>query len=379
MSFSPEDHEFMQRALALAEGGRGAVEPNPLVGCVIVREGGVIGEGRHLQFGGPHAEVLALRAAGKAARGATMYVTLEPCDHEGKTPACAPAVAAAGIRRVVAATLDPTSTEASGGVRILRAEGVEVDVGPCREEAVCLNAGFFKLAATGRPLVIAKWAMSADGRIATRTGDSQWISSEEARRAVHGLRGRVDAVIVGGRTALQDDPLLTCRDAEARRTVARVVVCGTECPAVDSRLVQTAREAPVLLAHDPQRPPEGLAELADAGCELLPVAGERDDGRVDAGALLDALGARRMTNVLVEGGGELLGDLFDSGLVDRAIVFIAPRIIGGADAVAPVRGLGAASVRDGFVLTDVSRGQVGTDVLIEGWVADPMQWAPPVL
>ncbi|MCK4373972.1 MAG: bifunctional diaminohydroxyphosphoribosylaminopyrimidine deaminase/5-amino-6-(5-phosphoribosylamino)uracil reductase RibD, partial [Candidatus Brocadiae bacterium] len=317
MAFSEQDRAFMHRALALAEQGRGSVEPNPMVGAVIARGGRAVGEGYYQQFGGPHAEVLALREAGELARGAAMYVTLEPCDHEGKTPACAPAVAESGLRRVVIAALDPTARKKAGGVEILTERGVSVQVGLCREEAARLNAGFFKLAATGRPLVIAKWAMSADGKIATATGSARWISSPEARKLVHRVRGRVDCVIVGSRTALGDDPLLTCRQAERRRVAARLVLCGAGLPAADSRLARTVGEAPVLLAYPADHPPEGLDGLVELGCEALAVqVSERAPRRVDPEKLLEELGARRMTNVLVEGGGEALGSFFDARLVD---------------------------------------------------------------
>lgn len=365
----------MRGALALAEQGRGSVEPNPMVGAVIARGGRAVGEGYYQQFGGPHAEVLALREAGDLAGGAAMYVTLEPCDHEGKTPACAPAVAESGLRRVVIAALDPTAGKKAGGVEILTQRGVSVQVGLCREEAVRLNAGFFKLAATGRPLVIAKWAMSADGKIATATGSARWISSPEARQLAHRVRGRVDCIIVGSRTALRDDPLLTCRQGERRRVAARLVLCGASLPAADSRLVQTVGEAPVLLAHPADHPPEGLDGLVELGCEALAVqVSERAPRRVDPEKLLEELGARRMTNVLVEGGGEALGSFFDARLVDRVMVFVAPLIIGGAQATTPVAGEGARELDQALGLTECETQAVGCDTLIEGWAVDPLTW-----
>ena len=377
MTFTEEDREFMAQALALAEQGRGFVEPNPMVGAVVVQDGRVVGEGHYRRFGGPHAEVHALRQAGDRARGATMYVTLEPCDHEGKTPPCAPLVAESGLKRVVMCTLDPTAARRAGGARLLARRKVRVEAGLCREEAARLNAGFFKLAATGRPLVVAKWAMTADGKLAAASGSSRWISSPPSRHLVHRVRGQVDCVIVGSRTATLDDPLLTCRDAERRRVAARLVVCGTSLPAPQSQLVQTAVESPVLLAHPAGRAPEGLDALTARGCEALPVPAEpHAPGRVDLGALLDELGARRMTNVLVEGGGELLGGLFDAGLVDRVMIFVAPLIVGGAGATTPVAGKGVEAVEDGLRLRDCRSERVGPDVLIEGWAVDPLQWVP---
>jgi len=385
LGFDEQDRSFMERALALAERGRGYVEPNPMVGAVVVKDGRIVGEGHYEHFGGPHAEVAALRQAGERARGATLYVTLEPCDHEGKTPACAPLVAGTGLGRVVICTADPSDARPRGGIEALGQHKVLLEEGLCREEAVRLNAGFFKLAATGRPLVTAKWAMSADGKLATPTGESRYISSAASRRLVHELRGRVDCIIVGSRTVARDDPLLTCRDAERRRTAARLVLCGASAPAPGSRLVQTAAEAPVMLAYPAARPPEGLAGLVALGCEALPVEGARP-GRVGPERLLDELGRRRMTNVLVEGGGEVLGSFFDAGLVDRVVAFVAPLVIGGAGATVPVAvpgaastpvaGRGARSIGEAIRLQACETRSLDGDVLIQGWAVDPLRWAP---
>jgi diaminohydroxyphosphoribosylaminopyrimidine deaminase/5-amino-6-(5-phosphoribosylamino)uracil reductase len=367
----------MKRALGLARRGRGRVEPNPMVGAVIVRDGSVVGEGYYHRFGGPHAEVHALKAAGESARDATLYVTLEPCDHEGKTPACAPLVAASGVSRVVVATPDPTCTTPDGGIGLLRRQGIAVDVGACAEAACELNAGFFKLAATGRPLVTAKWAMSLDGKIATHVGSSKWITSEGARARAHALRGRVDCIIVGGRTVEADDPFLTCRSARPRRVAARLVVCGRHAPSPACRLARTAREVPVVLAYPAAAPPEGLAALERLGCELLPLPGDGGPAtRVSVDALLAALGARRMTNVLVEGGGGILGSFFDAAAVDRVTAFVAPLIIGGAGATAAVAGRGVAQVADAHALSMLKVRRTGADLVVEGRLSDPMQWLP---
>jgi len=367
----------MQRALELAEQARGYAEPNPLVGAVLVRDGRAVGEGHTRPYGGPHAEVEALRQAGPRAEGAEMFVTLEPCAHHGKTPPCAPALVEAGLRRVVMAVLDPTPKTGGRGLRLLTEAGLETAVGLCREEAVRQNAAFFKGAALGRPLVIAKWAMSLDGRIATRTGASRWISGEPARHAVHRVRGRVDCVIVGGRTAGLDDPLLTCRDAERRRTAARLVMCGRAVPAVESRLVRTLKEAPVLLAYPDGRVPEGLGALVRRGCEALPVeAMDGAPGRVAPPALLDELGRRQMSNVLLEGGAEVLGAFFETGQVDRVMVFVAPKVLGGAGAPSAVGGRGAEAPGDAPRVREPEVSALGEDALIQGWVSDPLAWAP---
>jgi diaminohydroxyphosphoribosylaminopyrimidine deaminase/5-amino-6-(5-phosphoribosylamino)uracil reductase len=370
----PQDHEFMARALALAEEGRGYVEPNPMVGAVLVKDGRVVAEGYHERFGAPHAEAVALDRAGPNARGATLYVTLEPCCHPGKTPPCAPRVAEAGVRHVLAATPDPTPKTAGKGAALLRERGVDVTFGLCGDEAVRLNAGFFKLAAVGLPLVIAKWAMTLDGRTATRTGDSKWISSAESRRFVHEIRGQVDCVIVGTGTVKHDDPLLTCRDGERRRTAARLVMCGADAPALQSQLVRSVSDAPVLLAYRQYRPPPGINLLIDAGCTALPLP--EVNGRVGVDALLAALGDKQMTNVLIEGGSRVMGGFFDADAVDKAVVFVGPRVFGGEGAASPVAGAGAATVSDARTLLHCEQTACGRDVLVQGWVHDPVQWLP---
>jgi diaminohydroxyphosphoribosylaminopyrimidine deaminase/5-amino-6-(5-phosphoribosylamino)uracil reductase len=377
MDFVEQDRAFMQRALALAERARGSVEPNPMVGAVVVRDGRIIGEGYHRRFGGPHAEVLALSQAGEQARGATMYVTLEPCAHHGKTPPCAPAVADAGVQRVVTAVIDPTEKTRGKGLALLNERGVLTQVGLCKGDAVRLNAGFFKLVAVGYPLVTAKWAMSADGKIATRTGSARWISSAESRQLVHCLRGEVDCITVGCRTVLLDDPLLTCREAESKRVAARLVLCGGSVPPPDSRLVRSVGEAPVILAYPAGQPPDGLGRLRGLGCETLAVASLEDaPRRLDLKELLGELGRREMANVLVEGGAQVLGAFFDGGLVDKVMVFVAPVVIGGAGALTAVAGLGKPTVEEALRLREGRVQAVGPDVLIEGWAVDPLAWAP---
>ena len=377
VDWTEDDRRFMRTALELARRGEGCVEPNPMVGAVIVRDGRVVGQGYHHQFGGPHAEVFALAEAGDQARGATLYVTLEPCAHYGKTPPCAPQVVRADLARVVCATADPMAHAGGRGIGMLREAGIRAEVGLCREEAAFLNAPFFKRCSTGKPLVIAKWAMSADGKIATRTGDSRWISSAASRKLVHEIRGKVDAIVIGRGTARRDDPLLTCRDAERRRAAARVVLCGSDLPDVSSRLVQTAREIPVLLAYPQDAPADGLQELIESGCEAMPLAALADaPHRVDPEALLAALGERGATSVLVEGGSEVLGSFLDCGAIDRAMVFVCPLMIGGAQAVTAVGGKGIESIQEACALRHVEVRQVGPDVLFRAWLSDPLQWVP---
>jgi diaminohydroxyphosphoribosylaminopyrimidine deaminase/5-amino-6-(5-phosphoribosylamino)uracil reductase len=355
------DERWMRRALELAEQGRGHVEPNPLVGAVVVRDGRAVGEGWHRRYGGPHAEVDALEAAGERARGSTLYVTLEPCCHHGKTPPCTDAVLKAEVTRVVAAMPDPFPAVSGKGVGLLRERGIEVAVGLCEDQARRLNAPYRKLLGRGRPWVHAKWAMTLDGKIATRAGDSRWISNRESRRFVHELRGRVDAVLVGIGTALADDPLLTARPP-GPRTACRVVLDSRGRLPATSRLAETARETPTLVVTGSET--SGVQPLRERGCEVLALPGSA--GRPDVGALLDELGRRRMTNVLVEGGAGVLGSFLDAGEVDEVHVYIAPRLAGGASALGPVGGLGVEKIAEAVRLAEWTVEDVAGDLYVHG-------------
>lgn len=356
-----EFEHWMRQALALAEQGRGAVEPNPLVGAVVLDAAGQFaGQGWHQRFGGPHAEVFALAAAGERARGGTLIVTLEPCCHYGKTPPCTRAILDAGIARVVAAMSDPFPQVAGGGLSQLREAGVDVHVGLCEAEARQLNAPYLKLLRTGRPWVHAKWAMSLDGKIATHMGDSQWISGEAARQVVHQLRGRMDAILVGRGTVVADDPLLTARPP-GPRVAARVVVSASGQLPDRCRLRQTAREAPVIVYT---KHSERLAGWAADGAEI--VAFSPHEWSVQA--ILADFGQRRFTNVLVEGGAGLLGSIVDAGAVDEFHVFIAPKVLGGVAAPSPVGGTGRATLADALMLERFQAQPVGEDVYLHGLV-----------
>jgi diaminohydroxyphosphoribosylaminopyrimidine deaminase/5-amino-6-(5-phosphoribosylamino)uracil reductase len=356
---------WMRRALELAERGRGLVEPNPLVGAVVVQGDTVVGEGWHRRYGEAHAEVNALAAAGPAARGGTLYVTLEPCCHHGKTPPCTDAVLRAGIARVVAALADPFPAVAGRGAALLRAAGLAVELGPGETDARRQNAPYLKLLATGRPYVHAKWAMTLDGKIATPTGDSKWISNDASRHRVHALRGRMDAIVAGIGTVRADDPLLTARPP-GPRTPVRVILDSHGSLPLTSRLVRTAAEAPVLVVTA-GLPPAGRAEaLRAAGCEVLAVAAE--GGRPALGPLLDELGRRRFTNVLVEGGSEVHGSFLDAGAVDEVHVFIAPRLAGGAGARTPLGGRGAATIADALCLDRWETEWIDGDLYVHGTI-----------
>ena len=345
MPGTESDRVHMLRAIRLAESGRGYVEPNPTVGCVIVRDGELLGEGFHRRFGGPHAEVEALRSLTDpaAARGATAYVTLEPCCHVGKTPPCSAALIAAGVARVVVAIRDPFPRVDGGGLRQLREAGIRTDVGVCAAEATKLCAAYLKRVGTGRPWVIAKWAMTLDGRIATVAGDSQWISGELSRGEVHRLRGQVDAIVVGGGTAAADDPTLTARPP-GPRVATRIVVAGQRLPRRDSRLIATLDQAPLVVVVPADTDPGVVEPLAAAGAEVFRC---RSADRVAMVAeLLDDLGRRQFTHLLVEGGGELLGSFLAAGEIDEVHTYVAAKLVGGRTAPGPVSGAGIAKLVD---------------------------------
>lgn len=346
--FSFKDHAFMRRALELAAKGEGLVEPNPMVGCVIARRGKVVGEGWHKKFGGPHAEVNALRKAGKAARGATAYVTLEPCNHFGKTPPCADALIRAGIRRVVAASGDPNPQVGGRGFDRLRGAGIQVDVGLLREEAEAVLAPFITRHTKCRPYVILKWAQSIDGKIATRTGDSKWITSIESRAMAHELRSRVDGIVVGVETVIADDPELTSRLVRPVRIASRIILDHSYRTPLTSKLVKSARTVPTLIVARPPRTPLARtrrAELRRKGCEVFELKKQKTSPGETA-LLLTHLANLRMTNIMVEGGGRVLGSFLESGLADEARVFVAPRLIGGENAPGPLRCPGPAMMTD---------------------------------
>lgn len=353
----------MRRALRLASKGRGRVEPNPMVGAVVVKRGKIVGEGYHQKFGGPHAEVNAVRAAGAAVRGATVYVTLEPCSHHGKTPPCAALLIDSKVSRVVAAMEDPDDRVVGNGFRRLREAGIEVETGLLGEQARELNAPYLKLRTQGTPYVIAKWATTLDGRIATPSGDSKWITGEVARRHVHRVRNRVDAILVGIGTALEDDPLLTCR-LPGGRNPTRIVLDSRARLPLDSQLVRTVSEAEVILVTTSAAPKGRARELRDAGVAILTVRTRK--GVCSLRHLAQKLGEMQITNLMVEGGAETLAAFFAAGLVDRAMVYLAPKVIG--DGPTPVSGLALGEMADAIALQQVRTRRLGDDFLVDGVV-----------
>jgi diaminohydroxyphosphoribosylaminopyrimidine deaminase/5-amino-6-(5-phosphoribosylamino)uracil reductase len=345
-----QDRVHLRRALSLAEGGRGRVSPNPLVGAVLVRDGEVIGEGFHAEVGGPHAEVVALedcRARGHDPAGATLYVTLEPCAHHGRQPPCTGAILEAGIARIVIASEDPSEKASGRGPGILRDEGISVSLADGEEAAAArlLNQAFRKHARTGRPLVTLKSALSLDGRVATAGGDSRWISGEASRALVHRWRAESDAVCVGIGTALADDPLLTAREAGVgtARQPTRVVFDSKARLPLDSRLVGSVGEAALLVIASPAAPADRVRALKGAGAEVVVCDG---DPPARVATALGELGRRGVTSILLEGGPILAGGFLDAGEVDELRLFIAPVVLGGARARPLAEGRGAALVAE---------------------------------
>jgi diaminohydroxyphosphoribosylaminopyrimidine deaminase/5-amino-6-(5-phosphoribosylamino)uracil reductase len=359
------DHEHLARAIELAERGSGHVHPNPVVGAVVVKDDAILGEGWHAEYGGPHAEVNALAACGDAdTRGATIFVSLEPCCHQGKTPPCTDAIIAAGIRRVVVASDDPTEKASGRGLGILRDEGIEVDVagGELAARARLLNQAFRKHARTGRPWVLFKSAMTLDGKVATHIGDSKWISNESSRRRAHRWRASVDAVVVGIGTALADDPLLTARIEDVTHQPRRVVFDSTGRLPLDSQLIANAAELPltVVVSRAARRTATDALELA--GAQVVVATGENEPARVRSA--LDQLGEQGITSVLLEGGPHLAGAFFDAGEIDDVRLFIAPLVLGGRSARDPLEGEGVEQISEALRALTLDCERVAEDLLI---------------
>lgn len=365
--------DYMERALSLARLALGSSSPNPAVGAVIARDGVVIGEGYTQPPGSPHAEVVALKQAGERSRGATMYVTLEPCCHFGRTPPCSGAIIEGGISEVHIATLDPNPLVSGRGKAALDAAGIKTRLGEHEKEARELNEAYIKFIATGLPFVTVKFAMSLDGKIATRTGDSRWISGEESREYVHRLRRAVDAIMVGVNTILADDPRLTARDrlehgGEIKNPIRVIVDSKGRIPPTAQVFKQPGK---IIVATTPLAPSARTKKLRVAGAEVLELPSfSPDEGLVDLGELLKELGRREITSVVVEGGGTLLGSLFEGGMVDKVIAFIAPVIIGGAGAGLAVGGKGAERIAQAIKLSNVKIERIGDDVMMCGYIGE---------
>lgn len=357
-----DDADYMRRALDLAGRGRGLVSPNPLVGAVVVQGDRVVGEGWHEGPGRPHAEIVALEAAGDAALAATLYVTLEPCSHYGRTPPCAPRVVEAGVARVVAALGDPNPLVNGQGLRTLREAGIEVLEGVLAGDAARQNAAFLKHARTGMPLVTLKMAASLDGKAAARDGSSKWISGEEARSEVHRMRAEADAILVGAGTANRDDPVLTCRDPSYRgKPKLRIVVDGRGVVPESHQVFD--EEAPTLVATTETAPPERRTEWQQAGAEVL-VLDDAGSGLVPLDDLMARLGKRDVQHVLIEGGPTIAWDAVRRGVIDRVVLFFAPIFVGGQEAPSLLMGEGTPTIGDALPLEIREVARVGSDIKV---------------
>lgn len=348
------EERYMARALELAAKAKGRTSPNPLVGAVLVKEGQIVGEGFHEKAGGPHAEAVALERAREGAQGADLYVNLEPCSHYGRTPPCAERIIQAGVRRVYAAMVDPNPKVAGRGLAMLREAGIEVHVGCMEREARRLNEVFIKYITTGRPFILLKTAMSLDGKIATHTGDSRWISSAPSREMVHRLRDELDGIMVGSNTVLQDDPQLTTRLPQGGRDPVRIIIDSQGKIPPTAKVFRPGR---VIWATTKAVP-------APPHVEVITFPGPK----IDLGRLSEELGRREITSVLLEGGGGLNDAALKAGIVDKVMFFIAPLLIGGQGPT-PIGGQGVDRIKDAYRLTDMELTRVDDDILITGYLA----------
>lgn len=360
-----KEYQYMQRAFELAKKGIGRVNPNPLVGAVIVRDDKIIGEGYHEFFGGPHAEVNAFRSATESVEGATMYVTLEPCSHYGKTPPCAEAIVKNKIAKVVIGMLDPNPLVAGKGVKLLEDNGIEVEYGYLCEELSQMNCVFLKFIQNKNPYVVMKTAMTLDGKIASKTGDSRWVSNEKSRAYVHQLRNELAGIMVGVDTVIADDPILTTRleKGEGRNPVRIVVDSSARIP-LESKIINTANLAKTIVAVTEKADSVKIAQIKDLGNTVLVVKSR--NGRVDLTDLMVKLGGTGMDGILLEGGATLNFSALEAGIVDEVVSFIAPKIIGGANSKSPVGGEGIEFMKDAIELENIKINQLGKDLMLTG-------------
>ncbi|MDO7786057.1 bifunctional diaminohydroxyphosphoribosylaminopyrimidine deaminase/5-amino-6-(5-phosphoribosylamino)uracil reductase RibD [Desulforamulus aquiferis] len=364
-----QDKYYMQMALDLAASARGRTSPNPMVGSVIVKDGEIVGKGYHARAGSAHAEVVALADAGDRAKSATVYVTLEPCCHHGRTGPCTEALLKAGVKKVVVAMKDPNPLVAGKGISILEQAGVTVVSGVLEQEAIKLNEVFLKYITTRRPFVVLKAATSLDGKIATAGGESKWITGEAARQQGHRLRDIYDAILVGVNTVLTDDPSLTARLPEGRgRDPIRVIVDSTARTPTAAKILLQESAAYTIIATTEAAPVERRASLMAAGAEVIVVPGPGPT--VDLVKLMEILGEKEISSVLIEGGGKVNGSALSAGIVDKVAWFIAPTIIGGDDAPGPVRGPGIKGLGDATRLYNLSFEGLGSDIYITGYTTE---------
>ncbi len=365
-----DDTRFMRMALALAEEGRGFTSPNPMVGAVVVKDGEVVGRGFHRACGTPHAEVNAIDDAGDKARGADIYVTLEPCNHTGKTPPCTRKILSAGIRRVVTAVSDP-NPKAAGGNQFLREKGLTVVEGVCEEEGRVLVEDFLKFVKTGRPFVIVKCAATLDGRIATRTGDSKWVTGPDAREYVHLVRHAVDGIMVGVDTVKADNPSLTTRieggvRGKAARDPRRIVLDTRLSISPSAKLLSVESETGAIVVCGPD--PDGEKRAAVEATGALVLETPLKEGRIDLDPLMDSLGSLGITSLLIEGGACVIASALSARIVDKVQFFYAPKILGGDDGIPVTRGAGPELMRDALDVSDMTVRTFGKDIMVEGYL-----------
>lgn len=360
------DRFYMQLALETAPKGAGTASPNPMVGAVVVKDGRVVGRGYHKRAGAPHAEIEALREAGELARGADLYVTLEPCNHTGKTPPCTEAILAAGIRRVISAMPDPNPNVTGGGHRYLAERGLEVVTGVCEKEARHLNEAFITYAGTGKPLVVLKVAATLDGRIATRTGDSKWVSGEASRQFVHRLRHRMDAILVGVGTVRADDPSLTTRlNDETGVDPLRIIVDTHLSIPSSARVLHLPSPARTLIVTGHDVPEDRRDRIEGAGADILEA--DTDDRGIDLKRLVARLGSLGITSLLIEGGSRVAASAVAAGIVDKLYLFLAPKLLGGDKGIPIFGGQdGPESMQDSLPVSNIRIRRFGEDVLVEG-------------
>ena len=359
-----DDEQWMKRVLRLAEKGRGRTSPNPMVGALLVKGGRVIGEGYHARAGEPHAEILALGQAGKKAKGATLYLNLEPCTHYGRTPPCAPQVIKAGLKRVVVGMEDPNPQVKGRGVESLRRAGLEVELGILERQCQRLNEAFCKYIVVKEPFVILKAAATLDGKIATRDGDSKWITGEAARRLVHRLRDQSDGVVVGIETILKDNPLLTARIRGARDPFRIILDSRLRIP--EEAHVIEASPSKTIIATTGGISKEKAERLAEKGVQILVF--DSIEGRVNLKACLRRLAEMGMMNLLVEGGSQVNGSFLDQGLVDKLFLFLSPKLIGDRQAPGIFGGRGVRSLKKAIMISELRMRKVGGDILFEGYI-----------
>jgi len=367
MRMKPESElQFMHKAIALARKGSFRVSPNPKVGCVLVKKGKVISQGSHRHFGGRHAEINALKEAGMRAKGSTMYINLEPCRHYGKTPPCTEAIIEAGIKEVVVGMIDPNPLVNGKGLRQLKAKKIKIKLGMLREECAKLNEPYIKYVTRGLPFVILKSAMSLDGKIATPRGDSKWITSEASRKYAKVLRSQVDAILVGIDTVLQDNPGLL--SSHSKKSPIRVILDSHLRIPLDARVLNS--RAPTIVATQKGADKKRIENLETRGVEVLQIPRWRKHSQrgLDLKFLMKKLAKRGITSILIEGGGKVNASALEMGLVDKVLFFIAPKIVGGEDAITPVEGEGIDRIGKAIKLRDTKIKRFGEDILFEGYV-----------